>query len=97
MQVVFRTRKLQRQYANSADAVRAYGRDIGRKYIQRIDQLLAAASEQDLYALRSLRYHALTGDRGGQHAIDLTGNVRLIVTTDRAKDTVTIETVEDYH
>jgi len=35
--VAFRTRKLQRRYQRSADATRAYGDEVGGKYIARIN------------------------------------------------------------
>jgi len=37
VEVAFRTRKLQRQYERSADAIRAYGEQVGRRYIARIN------------------------------------------------------------
>ena len=37
MEVAFRTRKLQCQYERSADAIRAYGEQVGRRCIARIN------------------------------------------------------------
>lgn len=58
--------------------------------------LLKAAAAVDLYAARALDFHPLRGDRAGQYALRITGQMRLIVTFD---DTgrVVIEEVVDYH
>lgn len=39
MEVTFRTRKLEREYKESDKAIRAYGPQIGRKYISRINTI----------------------------------------------------------
>ena len=43
-----------------------------------------------------LHFHALTGDRSGQYAIRLTGQVRLVMTFPDP-GTAMIEEVVDYH
>ena len=80
MEVVFRTRKLQRHYERSADAIRAYGDEVGRKYILRIDLIKHARDIEELRQLPVLRCHPLKGDRAGQWAVTLTGFHRLIFT-----------------
>ena len=69
---------------------------VGERYILRIRQLIAAPDLQTLYALRALDFHPLTGDRAGQHALRLTGRMRLIVTIEDER-TIRIEEVVDYH
>ena len=69
---------------------------MGRRYVQRIDVLRAAPTVAELYERRALRFHALTGDRAGQYAINLTGRIRLIVTVGDERS-VTVYGVEDYH
>lgn len=50
---------------------------------------------EDLRANRALDVHALRGNRAGQHALRLTGRMRLIVTfTETGAE---IEEVVDYH
>ena len=80
MEIRFRTRKLQRQYESSAEAARAYGRDVARKYIQRVDLIKAIHNLAEMKALPGLDCHPLKGDRAGQWAISLTGFWRLIFT-----------------
>lgn len=62
----------------------------------RINALRAAERMQDLFGLRALDLHPLTGDRGGQYAVRLTGRMRLILTTDGDRRVI-VEEVVDYH
>ncbi len=94
--MLFRSRKLQRCAERNADALREWGPVVGLRYILRIRQLLAAPDLAMLYNLRALDFHPLTGDRAGQHALRLTGRMRLIVTVEDER-TVRIEEVVDYH
>ena len=96
MEVEFRSRRLRQRYERSADAIRAWGPDVGRRYVQRVDALVAADRLQDLFEVRAFDLHPLTGDREGQHALRLTGQMRLILTVD-GDSSVTVEEVVDYH
>ena len=80
MEIAFRTRRLQRQYERSADATRAYGRQVGRKYIARINLMKQVRDIEELRHLPALQCHPLKGDRMGQWAVSLTGFHRLIFT-----------------
>ncbi len=80
MEIAFRTRKLKRQYERSADAIRAYGDEVGRTYIARINLMKQASDIEELRELPVLRCHPLKGDRAGQWAVTLTGSSRLIFT-----------------
>jgi proteic killer suppression protein len=80
VEIAFRTRKLQRQYEHSADAIRTYGDEVGRKYIARVNLIKQASDIEELWRLPVLRCHPLKGDRAGQWAVTLTGFHRLIFT-----------------
>jgi len=80
VEITFKTRKLEREYRSSALAVRAYGVQVARKYIQRINIVKSAQNIDELSMLPGLRCHPLKGDRQGQYAINLTGFYRLIFT-----------------
>ncbi len=80
MKITFRTRKLEREYLNSAMASKAYGVQVGRKYIQRIDIIKQVRNIKELTGLPGLRCHPLKGERKGQFAVTLTGFYRLIIT-----------------
>jgi len=78
MEVKFRTRKLQRQYENHVEANKAYGEEVARRYIQRIDLVKQVRDLDELKMLPGLDCHLLKGDRKGHWAIRLTGFYRLI-------------------
>ena len=80
MEVTFRTKKLEREYCKSAVAIKAYGVQVARKYIQRINIIKHARDIDELSRLPGLRYHPLKGNRHGQFAVSLTGFYRLIFT-----------------
>lgn len=80
MEIQFRTKKLQKQYESSREAEKSYGKDIGRKYIQRINMIKVSRDLNELSSLPGLHCHPLTGDREGQWALKLTGFYRLIFT-----------------
>ena len=93
MEVRFKTRKLEKQYENSKEAVKAYGVDVAKKYVLRINILKSANSFDELYKIPTLKFHPLKGDRDGEFAISLTGFYRLIITNDG--DTFDIAKIEE--
>jgi proteic killer suppression protein len=80
VEIEFRTKKLRRHYEQGSMAVRAYGPQVGRRYIGRINIIKAARSIEELEAMPALDCHPFKGDRQGQWAIALTGFWRLIFT-----------------
>ncbi len=96
MEVEFRSRRLRARYEHAADAVRAWGPDVGRRYVQRVQALFAAEQMTDLFTFRAFDLHPLTGDRAGQYAMRLTGQMRLILTFSDGRS-VMVEEVVDYH
>jgi len=79
VEVVFRTRKLEREYREYAKATRSYGHDVARRYIERINIIKHARDIHELKALPSLNCHQLKGKRREQYGISLTGYYRLII------------------
>ncbi|MFH1007976.1 MAG: type II toxin-antitoxin system RelE/ParE family toxin [Candidatus Latescibacterota bacterium] len=80
MEVQFRTRRLRKQYEHSKEAEKAYGRDVARRYIQRVEIMKKARHIEELRSLPGLDCHSLKGNRQGQWAVKLTGFTRLIFT-----------------
>ena len=80
MEVTFRTRKLEREYRKSDQAIKSYGTAVARKYILRINTIKQTRNIDELLRLPGLRCHPLKGDRKGQYAVKLTGFYRLIFT-----------------
>lgn len=98
MKVSFRTGKLKRAYEESARAIRHFGPEVGRRYVQRIDIIKASRHLEDLKAQRTLRCHELQGKRAGQWAINLTDRFRLIFTVSGFEfDVVRIEEVTNHY
>ena len=93
MEVRFKTNKLQKQYENSKDAIKAYGIDVAKRYINRVTLLKSAKSFDDLSKIPQLKFHPLIGNRKGEFAISLTGFYRLIITND--SDTFDIAKIEE--
>ena len=97
MEVRFRTRRLERCAGQLAAAVRAWGPEVGRRYIERVQLLQEAPGLEALYDIRTVGFHPLRGDRRGQFAIRLTGRMRLIVESGPEDGSVTVVEVVDYH
>ena len=97
MEVIFRTRRLQRNYENRARAIIDWGPETGRRYAQRIDEIRRAQSMGQLYRIPAFRLHPLQGSRAGELSIYLTGRWRLIVTMDDTTQAVIIEEVSNHY
>ena len=93
MIVTFRTKRLEQCYVEHQVAVRDFGKDVARRYIERINIVKHTASFEELAQLRALRYHPLKGDRAGYHAVKLTGFMRLIFSLEG--DALTIVRIEE--
>lgn len=78
MEVRFRTPKLRKQYENKKEAIRAYGEEVGRRYVQRINLIKSTRDMDTLKKLPGLHCHELKGDHMGQWVVDLNGFYRLI-------------------
>jgi proteic killer suppression protein len=98
MKVVFRTRKLEKQYCESARAIRAYGNSVGRRYIQRVNIIKQAKNLDELKRLPGLDCHPLGGDRQGQYSLTLIDRWRLIFTLQgQAMEIIQIEEVSKHY
>ena len=98
MEVRFKTKLLKRCYEKSAIAVRQFGPEVARRYIERVNILVQCRSASDLERLAPLEFHPLKGERAGQYAIRLTGFMRLIIRfQDRAMTIVRVEEVSKHY
>ena len=97
MQVIFRTRQLQRNYEDPSRAVVDWGHAVGRHYIDRVDYLYEATDFNQLYDTRRLRLYPLRGSRTGQLSIYLTGRWRLIVTRGDTAQSIVLEEVSNHY
>lgn len=81
-----------------AFAPKGWGRDVIKAYRKKLQLIVAARDERDLYALRGLRLERLKGDRAGQSSIRLNDQFRLILTFKTEGDRVAvILEIVDYH
>ena len=97
MDVLWADGQLRDRYLNISLGTRAWGRPVARKFVQRVDYLIGAATWKDVSALQSLRLHRLRGRREGQWAIDLNSGWWLLVAYDEDENTVTVEEVTNHY
>ena len=98
MEVVFRARKLKKEYTSFKSATKTYGLNVARKYIQRVNIIKNVFDIDELLLLPGLRCHPLKGDRQGQYALKLTGFYRLIFSLDgKQMEIVCIEEVSKHY
>ena len=97
VEVLFRSRRLQRAYEKSAEAIQEWGPDVGRRYIARVNELLAVKNFQEARKIRSMRLHPLKGSKKGDWSIRLTGKWRLIVRDGDTEEQVVIREVSNHY
>ena len=80
MEIEFASKRLEKCFHEHRAAVREFGAEVARRYIQRINLMKFARNLDELSRLPGLRCHPLKGERAGQFAINLTGFYRLVFT-----------------
>lgn len=73
--------------------------DVVRAYRKRLQLIRAASDERAFYALKSLHFEKLKGDRDHQRSMRLNDKWRLIVEIrpSQPKNVIVIMGIEDYH
>ena len=97
MEIYFRTNLLRRNYEESARARRAWGPEVGQRYVTRINELRRITNFHAVYNIRSMRLHPLTGDMAGKLSLYLTGAWRLIVTKGDTEESLIVEEVSNHY
>lgn len=99
MLVQYKTNTLRKICTNATVARKKYGDIMARLIHQRVDEMSAAESIEQMIRFRIGRCHALHGNREGQFAVDLEQPHRLIFekVLDEIKIVSVIEIVDDYH
>lgn len=98
MEVVYKTRTLQRICTDVQAASRKYGIRMAEVISMRVKQMKIAKNTEELLYFRIGRCHALKGNRAGQFAMDLVHPYRLVF--ERIGDVVQIVRIveiTDYH
>lgn len=76
-----------------------YDRAVVRAFRMRLQLIRAAIDERAFYALKSLHFEKLKGDRAGQHSMRLNSQWRLILKLKKMDSgkTVVVISISDYH
>lgn len=76
-----------------------FGRDVVKAFRKKMQVIRAAVDERDFYAMKSLHFEKLKGDREGQHSMRLNSQWRLILRMEKREGgkLVVIISVTDYH
>ncbi|MDD3899368.1 MAG: type II toxin-antitoxin system RelE/ParE family toxin [Syntrophomonadaceae bacterium] len=107
MELQYRSNKIRKYCESPKEAQRIYGAQIGTKLTQRVGELKAATSLEDIRNIPAARLHRLQGQRADEYAVDLVHPFRLVFKPilDEGEDItqlanikiVRIEEVRDYH
>lgn len=77
MELSFKNNKLERQLTQPKQMAKAFGQ-LARKIDQRVEDLKAADTLEDMRKISAARCHELSGNRKGELAVDVSSNYRLI-------------------
>jgi len=78
MDILFKTKKFQKECNKQKTLVRVYGQRRAKLIRRRLDELMAATTLDDIRRLPGPRCHELKGNRAGQLSVDLDYPYRLI-------------------
>ncbi len=78
MEIYFKTRKMQRACSTDKLMLKKWGKKIATKLKQRLVELRAVVTLEEMGRLPAARCHSLSGDRKGQLAVDLAHPHRLV-------------------
>lgn len=98
MEVAFEDESLDR-LETDADYSGGFGDALVKAFRKRMQQIRAAADERTFYALRSLNFEKLKGDREGQYSMRLNDQWRLIMKLEGKGPSKVVHIIEitDYH
>jgi toxin HigB-1 len=98
MEFDFADSDLEEAFYDPAASV-GHGPVVDKGFRKVVGKIKAAKNEFDLRALKGLHYHKLDGARDHQHALNITGNWRLIIERIEkdGRTELLIISVEDYH
>jgi len=78
MELEYKSKKIKKQCESPKEAQKEYGKQIGNKLTQRVGELTAAKSLEDVKHIPAARLHRLQGKRTGEYAVDLIHPYRLV-------------------
>ena len=77
MEIYFKDKKIAKIFNSKKELIKKYGNNIGKKIMQRLDDMKAAKNLEELMTLPG-NHHPLRGDREGQFACSVGQPYRLI-------------------
>ena len=98
MKITYKTRKIEKVCTIASEAEKKYGSEMAEKIHQRIDEIDASDTVEEMVQFHIGRCHLLKGNRKGQYAMDLVHPYRLIF--EKTGDIIQIANVMeivDYH
>ena len=98
MEITYRTEKLRKVCTIPKEADKKYGSEMTEKIHQRIDEISAADTVEEMILCHIGRCHRLQGNRDGQYAVDLVHPYRLVF--EKHEDEIQIANIleiVDYH
>ena len=78
MKIIFDKKRLGETCNSEKECKREWGEAGAKKVGQRLKELAAADTLQDMWHIPAAGFHALHGDREGQYAVSLHGAFRLV-------------------
>ncbi len=85
--------------ATDKNAKSGFPQAVEKKFRLRIQQMMSFGDERDFYAIKSLHFEKLKGDRSHQHSIRLNDQWRMILEFEgeAPNKKVIVVGIEDYH
>ena len=96
MEVLFKTKKLEKLCSNAAEAQKVLGIEMAGRLWQRLSELRSSASVELMGQFGLGRCHPLHGDRKEQHALELVHPFRVVISK-VSESVVRVVNIEDYH
>ena len=78
MEITYKTRKIEKVCTIASEAEKKYGSEMAEKIHQRIDEIDASDTVEEMVQFHIGRCHLLKGNRKGQYAMDLVHPYRLV-------------------
>lgn len=98
LKVVYRTKRLEKICTDAQAAEQKYGSDMAVKIHQRVDEIRASATVEDMLLYHIGRCHRLKGKRKNQYAMDLIHPYRLVFEKEgQTIQVANIIEIVDYH
>ena len=78
LEITYKTRKIEKVCTIASEAEKKYGSEMAEKIHQRIDEIDASDTVEEMVQFHIGRCHPLKGNRKGQYAMDLVHPYRLV-------------------